>query len=270
MFKPGVIHYNFPDFTFDQFLRFAAETGYQFVELRLPDVWDETSDHDPLQNATRVRKQAESFGLRVSALAAHNDFVQIDEGLISSQVARMRRVCELAHILDEEAVVRTEGGMMKDIPEEKWGDAIYACLARCLDFVDEIGVGLAVDNHGMVTNKEGLLIDVLGRIDHPLIGANLDTMNYRWFGHSLEECDRFYQAIAPHVLHVHLKDGFGACDNYVGAVLGDGEIHLQHALYSLKSAGYNGVYCAEYEGADLQDGVGYAKCFQWLRENVRN
>ena len=28
MAKIGVIHYNFPGFNFDQFLKFAADTGY--------------------------------------------------------------------------------------------------------------------------------------------------------------------------------------------------------------------------------------------------
>ena len=33
MAKIGVIHYNFPDFDFEQFLRFCVDTGYGYAEL---------------------------------------------------------------------------------------------------------------------------------------------------------------------------------------------------------------------------------------------
>src|SRR5688572_9407173 len=117
MAKIGVIHYNFPGFSFQDFLKFAADAGYQYVELQLPDVWGESIDK-PEQNAESVRREVESYGLKVSALAAHNDFVQLDEEVIRFQVERMGRICNIARILNEQAVIRTEGGMAKDeVPE---------------------------------------------------------------------------------------------------------------------------------------------------------
>lgn len=38
MSKLGFIHYNWPDFSFDDFLRFAADSGAGYVELQLTDV----------------------------------------------------------------------------------------------------------------------------------------------------------------------------------------------------------------------------------------
>jgi sugar phosphate isomerase/epimerase len=94
-------------------------------------------------------------------------------------------------------------------------------------------------------------------------------MNYRWFGHDVATCNRFYEMMAPHTLHTHLKDGFGSRENYKGAALGDGEIDLQHALTCLRKAGYNGVFCAEYEGPETQGGFGYRKCCEWMRVNLK-
>jgi len=263
--KIGVIHYNFPGLSFADFLKVAAEAGYGHVELQLPDVWGNDVS-DPEQNAERVRAQVESHGLKVSALAAHNDFVQLDEAAIQPQIERMKRVCQLARVLGTN-VIRTEGGQPKDgVPQEKWLDAMYGCFARCIPFLEETNVGLAIDNHGLVTNDGDLLHALLKKINHRLVGTNLDTMNYRWFGHDLATCNRFYSMMAPFALHTHLKDGFGSRENYRGAALGEGEIDLAHALKCLRDAGYQGVYCAEYEGLELEGSVGYRKCAAWLKK----
>jgi sugar phosphate isomerase/epimerase len=267
MKKLGVIHYNWPGFTFEQFLKFCAETGYGYVELQLPDVWGKDVA-DPERNAERVRKHVESFGLKVSALAAHNDFVQLDPAAVRDQVERMKRICGLARLLGS-STVRTEGGAPKDsVPMERWLDAMHGCFARCVGFLDELQVGLAIDNHGLITNDGDLLYALIKKVNHGRLGTNLDTMNYRWFGHDIAACNRFYQMLAPHALHTHLKDGFDSREKYRGAALGEGEIDLGHALKCLRAFGYDGVWCAEYEGPEAQGGVGYRKCCEWMRKNV--
>ena len=269
MAKIGVIHYNFPkEYTLDRFLKYAADTGYRYVELQIADVWTSETEN-PEKNAEKVRDLVRSHGLRVSALAAQNDFVQLEEDAIRSQVERMKRVCGLARILDEDAVIRSEGGAPKEsVPQTRWLDAMYACFSRCVEFVERINIGIAIDNHGVVSNDGDLLYALLIKVNNPLIGTNLDTMNYRWYGHDIATCNRFYEKMAPHTLHTHFKDGFNSRNSYKGAALGEGEINLQLALESLQKAGYQGVYCAEYEGPETADGVGYKKCFQWLQQNV--
>jgi sugar phosphate isomerase/epimerase len=131
-----------------------------------------------------------------------------------------------------------------------------------------VGAGIAIDNHGLITNDGDLLYALVQKIGHPRVGVNLDTMNFRWYGNDIPTCDRFYTALAPHVLHTHMKDGFDSREHYRGAALGQGEIHLDHALQALKAAGYSGVYCAEYEGPEAAEGVGYRKCCEWLQQNV--
>lgn len=273
MSKIGVIHYNWPNFSFAEYLRFAADCGYSYVELMPGDVWpdpDFNGDAGEMREAAgRVRKEVEAHGLEVSAFGASNDFVQLDENAIQFQVERMRRICELTKILGDKAVVRTEGGATKDeVPPEKWWDAMQECFERCTPFLDEMQVGLAVDNHGYITNEGDPFIAMLKKINHPRVGSNLDTMNFRWWGNDVEACNRFYEALAPHALHVHMKDGFHAREEYSGQALGEGEINLQHALTCLKNAGYEGVYTAEYEGSEAEGGIGYRKCADWLKANV--
>lgn len=265
--KLGVIHYNFPGFDFEQFLAFVAERGVRYVQLQLNDVWPQDEDN-PEARAKAVRQQVKAHGLKVSAFSPVNDFVQTSGDVVVYQVNRMKRAGELARILDC-PVLCSEGGQPKDIAQSLWANAMYECFARCTEWLDEVGVSLAIDNHGLVTNDGDLLHALLTRLNHPRIGTNLDTMNYRWYGNDIPTCNRYYEMMAPFVKHTHLKDGFDSRANYQGAALGDGEIDLAYALKCLQNAGYDGVYCAEYEGPQREDGVGYAKCFEWMKRNVQ-
>jgi len=263
MAKIGVIHYNFPGFSFTDFLKYASETGYGYVELQIGDVWGENSE----SKAEEVRKEVESFGLKVSALAAGNDFVQLEEEAIKFQVDRMKQICGLAEILGTN-VIRTEGGGPKaSVPEERWVEAMAGCLTRCLDFAEEMDIYFAVDNHGVVTNDGDLQVELFETVGSKHVGANLDTMNYRWFGNDLKAIDRFYEIIAPYTFHSHMKDGTGSRSNYRGEALGEGEINLAYAISCLKKAGYDGVWCSEYEGRE-GSAIGYRKCYEYLKANV--
>ena len=265
--KIGVIHYNFPGLSFTDFLKYASETGYGYLEYLNTGTILNPDEGTPEKKAEAVRKEVESFGLKISALSAGNDFVVLEEEVIKAQVKRMEKVCKLANILGTN-VIRTEGGSPKDsVPKEKWVDAMAGCLVRCVDAAEKYDVYLAVDNHGHVTNNGDLQLELFQKVDSDRVGANMDTMNYRWAGHTLQEIAHYYEIIAPYTFHTHLKDGTGSLGNYRGEALGEGEIDLAYAVKCLKAAGYDGVYCAEYEGREGSD-IGYRKCCEWMKANL--
>ena len=262
----GLIHYNQPDIaTLDGFFRFAAEAGFDAVELMPGDVWAE-GDDNPEAKAEAVRKAAEAAGVQVCALGAGNDFVLLDDAEVEGQVLRMERICGLAKILGA-SVIRTEGGRAKEsVPEERHVEAMAGCLKRCLNFIERDEIVLAVDNHGLVTNDADLQVRLFEAVDSPYVAATMDTMNYRWAGHDLDTVGRFYETVAPYVRHVHIKDGVGSRGTYQGQVLGEGEIDIPRAIRALKKAGYSGAWCIEYEGKE--GSAGYARCLERLKELV--
>jgi len=266
MSKFSIVHYNFASPSLDDFLKFVSDTGFSYVELQAGDVWHQGINH-PEKNAEAVRRQVESYGLQVSAFAAGNDFVILDPAAVQAQVERMRRISGLAKILGS-SVIRTEGGSPKaEVPQNRWVEAMAGCLSRCLEFAEKDDIYFAVDNHGVVTNDGDLQVELFERVASKRVGANLDTMNYRWFGHSLEVVGRYYEIVAPYTLHTHLKDGTGSRGNYRGEALGEGEIDLEKAIRCLKTAGYHSVWCCEYEGRENK-GTGQQKCYEYLKANV--
>jgi sugar phosphate isomerase/epimerase len=266
MAKIGVIHYNFPQFDFEQFLDYCPGAGFSFVEVAISDIWG-NGVTNPEAEAEKVLGKLQARGLQASALAAGNDFVVLEEGEIAEQVERMKRICGLAKILGT-SVIRTEGGQPKDsVPEEKWVDAIAGCFKRLAEFGEANGIKFAMDNHGWCTNDGDRQLAIIQAVGSPCVGVNLDTMNYRWFGHSVPEINRFYAMLAKHTFHTHMKDGTGSRGEYVGAALGEGEIDLACAVKCLHEVGYDGVWCAEYEGQEPTD-IGYKKCADWMHANI--
>ena len=266
--KIGVIHYNWPDYTFEGFLERAAEIGYKYLELQIGDIWDGTSKLGE-KTAEQTRKLLEKYGLQASAVAAGNDFLQPTEEERAAQIERYRYVCQIVPYVGTK-IVRTDGGWNRGdrVPEEQWDGMLVDAFKRCAEFLEELDVYIALDNHGVSTNDGDWQLSLFQRVGSDRLGANLDTMNYRWFGHDIEKINHFYEILAPYVFHTHMKDGTGSRQNYKGAALGEGEIDLGHALKCLKDVGYDGAWCAEYEGPEPQGGVGYEKCYGWLKANV--
>ncbi len=262
----GLIHYRAPGDTTEEFVRWAAGAGFECVELRNTDLEPEGCE-DAIANTKQLKALLDEVGIVASAVSLGNDFVLLDDDAIAAQVERTRRLAELTLMVDCN-IFRTEGGARKDaVPEEREAEAIIRSVEAHLPLCEELGIYLAIDNHGVVSNDFELQLEVFEAVDSEHVGANLDTMNYRWYGYDVERLPEIYEAIAPWAMHTHMKDGRNSRADYKGAALGDGEVPLDIAIKALKAAGYDGAYCAEYEGSEDGD-IGYRKCREWLRANV--
>ena len=266
--KIGVVHYNWPSLTFEQFLARASEIGYRYTEIQIRDIWDGKS-RNGAKAAEEARTLLGKYGMQASAVAAGNDFIQPTKEELDAQIERYRYICTIVPHAGTR-LLRSDGGWNRSgkVPEYEWDRMLVESFKRVADFLEELDVRVALDNHGLSTNDGEWELSLIERVGSDRIGVNVDTMNYRWFGHLLPKINHFYEILAPHVFHTHMKDGTGSRKEYKGAALGEGEIDLKHAVRSFKKAGYDGVWCAEYEGQETEGGVGYAKCYNWLKATV--
>lgn len=266
----GLINYNLGGRSLEEVLDFAAEAGFTYIEIGVRDVWNDKENvtlEEGKKRAQEVKARMDALGIKVSTLAAGNDFLVTDETAMQHQVDRLKSVIEIARVFETDTL-RVDGGWAKDgVPQEKWFDLMVDGFTRSKDLIEKEGIYLALDNHGIVTNDADLQLRIFEAVGSPNLGANVDTMNYRWAGHDLETIGRYYRIIAPHALHVHLKDGRGARSEYVGLALGEGEIDLKGAVDALVEAGYNGVWTVEYEGK-TDPLEGYRKGLAWVEANV--
>jgi sugar phosphate isomerase/epimerase len=265
--KLGVVHYNFPG-SLEYFLDYVAHTGFEYVELQAEDLWEKGQSYEKaLETAKQVGAMLDGRGIKASAIAAQNDFLVTGREEMDFQIERIKQVCRLAEIAGTRTL-RVDGGWPKDgVDEAQWMDLMIEGFSRCREFIEEENFRFALDNHGLVTNDADRQIALFKAVGSKNMGANLDTMNYRWAGHSLEVVNQFYEKIAPWVLHVHMKDGRNCLADYEGTALGEGEIDLKWAIECLKKADYQGVWCVEYEGT-TDSAEGYRKGLEWLKEHL--
>jgi len=260
----GVIHYNF-SFTFlEDFLGWCKEKGCEYVEIQRSDIW--IKNEEPEKTTEKVAKLLKKYGLKVSQVSAGNDFIQKTKEEFNNQVNIVEKVSKLVKILDANQL-RIDGGWPKEgVEENKFKELIIEGIKKTLEFAEKENVYFALDNHGQVTNDYILQLEIFEKMKSKKLGANLDTMNYRWYGWPVKKLVEIYRLIAPYTLHTHIKDGIGVRSEYKGKVFGEGEIPLIEVIKILKSNNYKGVWCIEYEGNDKE--IGYEKCINWLKENL--
>jgi sugar phosphate isomerase/epimerase len=267
----GLVFYNFPGYSLEQFVLFAARTGFRYAEIPIQYLWNEKDPSDYAEaRASEVGSLLRRHGLVPSAVSAGNDFLQPDDRALEAQIERLRRVLRLARLAGTD-LVRVDGGWPKpSVPaeRERYFSLIVEGLRGVMPFAEAEGYTLALDNHGVVTNDADFQVRIFEAVASPRLGANLDTMNYRWAGHDLATVARFYHVIAPWVRHVHLKDGRGSQREYRGTALGEGEIDLLAAVRELQAVGYRGPWCVEFEGDRSQAEEGYRKGLEWLRAHL--
>jgi len=262
--KIGVIHYHFsrPDLAW--FLEWAAAHGCGYVEIERPDIWN--GQEEPEKTVEKVRGLLAANRLSVSQVTARNDFLQKTREAWQAQVTLIEKMCKLVKLLGYNQL-RIDGGWPKEgVAENTHKELIISGIKAAVEIAERENVFLALDNHGQVTNNYLFQLEIFRTIGSKFLGANVDTMNYRWYGYQVGELPAIFEAIAPYALHTHMKDGVGSLQDYQGKALGKGEVPLTSAVSALKKAGYRGVWCAECE--DPANDSAYAECVDWLGKNV--
>ncbi|MCK9265996.1 sugar phosphate isomerase/epimerase [bacterium] len=266
MEKIGVIKYNVSGLPVEDFFPWCQDNGVKYTELMRADIWKDVGSTE--NDVTKVSALLSKYDLKVSQVAAGNDFIKATPEEFDEQLRIISELCKMVKDLGFNQL-RVDGGWPKEDVEEKfYRDLVIDGLKKAAEIANKEEVYLALDNHGKVTNDYLLQLDVFKQVDSKYFGANLDTMNYRWYGYPVEQLKDIYREIAPYTLHTHLKDGIKADIDfkYSARVLGEGEIPLVETMQILREVGYKGVWCIEYEG---KDGIeGYKKCVDWLKNNV--
>jgi sugar phosphate isomerase/epimerase len=142
--------------------------------------------------------------------------------------ANIERACELTVGLGASVI----GGGFSGEPE-----ALAPALERH-------GVRLAVENHPERTPAE-----VIGKIERggPQFAATVDT---GWWGTQGYDAARAVEELAPHLLHVHLKDVRGVGEPHVTCRWGDGVVDVAACVRALQRIGYAGALAIEHEPED--------------------
>jgi sugar phosphate isomerase/epimerase len=189
----------------------------------------------------------------ITAFLVHN---RLDERL-QQEIAWARKLVTAAQELDVN-VIRIDVVPRRTRREEFLPFAIKACTKLC-EIVEGTQIRYGIENHGSVTNDPEFLQQLFDGVDSRHLGLTLDTANFYWYGHPLNELYKIFERFTPRIFHTHCKSirypddkknvrrprGWEysryACPIY------EGDIDFRKFAAILRRANYRGDLCLENE-----------------------
>jgi len=208
-----------------------------------------------------LKKRLKELNLSICAILVENDFSsenlkrEVDYVLSSIEVASGLEVS----VVRINAVMRSITGYSM----EKYAKRVADAIEECMDMCRNLGVSLAIENHGVIANRREFLRLLFQTIDDEHLGLTLDTGNFYWFGYPLSEVYSIVEEFAPRVKHTHIKNAVAEPDRKeafrgVGEVkmapLYQGDIDLRRIVSILRRAGYNYDLTIEDESLGMFSG----------------
>jgi DNA-(apurinic or apyrimidinic site) lyase len=295
----------------DDALSYLAGIGVDAVELGVggfpgQDHVDRRALLDDASARDDLLDTVEGHGLRVSALATHNNPLHPDEETAATADTELREAVDLAAALDVDAVTcfsgLPAGGPNDEVPN--WITAPWPTEhADALDYQWEVateywsslaahaadaGVDVAIEMHPNMLVSEPHSMRRLREATNEHVGANFDPSHLYWQGIDVTEAIRFLgEDDAIH--HVHAKDTrvYEANARTKGVLdttpytdepnrswlfrtvgYGHGEEHWKDVVSTLRMVGYDGALSIEHEDSLTSSREGLEKAVDLLQRAV--
>lgn len=203
----------------------------------------------------QLRGDLEERGFQLTAFCMHNRL----QGRLEEEVAWARRLVAAAKELGVETIrIDVVPRDKRTTPEEFLPFAVKASRQLC-DLVEGSPIRLGIENHGTVTNDPSFLERLFDGVGSEHLGLTLDTGNFYWFGHPLDDVYRLYEKFAPRAFHTHIKSiaypeerrnvrrPMGWEYGKYASPIHQGDIDFRRVIGILERAGYRGDLCLEDE-----------------------
>ena len=221
-----------------QWARMAAAIELDGTELYRPYVepWDE-------EHLLAARREIETAGIEISMLTSYCDFGIIEEQHNTAQIESIKREVDAAKLLGTSIVRMTAGRRHEGVRTEDVLPNVAKGLAACLDYAEEQGIMIALEDHPDIGLHVADFLTILELVDDQRLKVNLDTWNPCYVG---DDCVDLVPHVAHRVVHVHCADsrpGFGH-----KLPLGDGTVKFLPIFAELKRAAFDGWISMEIGG----------------------
>ncbi|KOG88640.1 sugar phosphate isomerase/epimerase family protein [Streptomyces varsoviensis] len=232
-------------------VRLAVEHAYDGVELRAHPEEPVHPGIGPGERAA-VAEEFAAAGVEILTVAGYARVAAPgDDGPVLAELAQLIR---LAGDLGAPYVRVFPGGGDEQSPEEADATAARRLGAAAPEAADR-GVHVLLETHD--SHPRGAdAARVLGPVGHKNIGALWDVMHPWLAGESPSET---FPALSPHLGYIQVKD-IASAEDTTPLALGTGALPLPQVAGVLRSEGWDGWLCWEYEkrwypGAEPLEGL---------------
>ena len=223
-----------PTMTLFDFIDLAADLPLDAVELT-SYYWAETTD----AYLDKLKAYCEKKKLAISGVPVGNTFTLKDDAKRAVEIQKVKDWTARAAKLGAKTV-RIFAGKLED--GEKLADAqkrVVDAMNECCEVAEKLGVFLALENHGGITDTPEHLLELVKPVKSPALGVNIDTGNF-----NTPDPYADIAKIAPYgvVSQVKTEVNPGGKKKV--------EADLSRVVKILKDANFHGYVALEYEAAE--------------------
>jgi L-ribulose-5-phosphate 3-epimerase len=227
-------------FPLERALDGIAGAGLHHIDLAaIPDYCEhvDANDLDPAR-LDALRAELDRRELTVTSISGHTNLTG-EPGR-----AHVEACIRLAARIGATYVVTGTGAASDAEAAERLLANVKALAALC----EDLGVLLALETQDDVLTSGTAASEFLAAVGSPAVGLNLDAANVvYWSGRRPED---EIAALAPHVIHTHVKDTAGGFGDYEFRPIGEGDLDFRLLFDALADAGFDGPLMIEPETAD--------------------
>ncbi len=203
--KLGLAGWGCREMTIREYFDTASRLGISYVELNCrPDVPNHAWVDFDKQDIAEVQDCADDEGLHIVHLSANNIFIQSDPGLLTGQVAQLRRTIELAAEFGASYVRTIISSDTKPAPPIL--EISLRKLQEAAKFADSLDIRLAVENgHGPLSSPRQCL-KIMTQLAADPIGLLYNPANFARLGHDPLEA---LELLGEYICYAHFCDWDG-------------------------------------------------------------
>jgi sugar phosphate isomerase/epimerase len=238
-----------PAWNLGKILDFAEQNGYAAIELRGLEGNLDLPSHVAFsaQNIGQTKRAIASHGLRIACVSSSTSLHESDAAKRNHELSDARRFIDLAESLGS-PFVRVFGNSPdaeKPIaPDKKLKELVASGLHELGEYGAQHKVTVLIESHDDFTSSADLG-EVLQRANSAHVGLLWDA--YHTFVGSNEDPESTVGKLHRWIHHTHLKDAAGSGNDRKYVLTGQGNIPIRRQITALRSAGYQGFYCFEWE-----------------------
>jgi len=187
---------------------------------------------------TSFRRKAYLAAVEIPSIAIRSNLCKERAGDQQQEAAWLMHWVDIADRLGASHIRIFGGTVPEGKSEDQASQWVSDILKRAADYAGKKGVILGLENHGGITLHAKRIIEIVKRVDHPYVGINLDTGNFRTDPYTqMEMC-------LPYAVNSQFKV------NIIGADGKRERSDWDRIVKMFADAGYRGYFALEYEAEE--------------------
>lgn len=184
------------------------------------------------------RRKAYLAAVDLPSIAIRSDLCKADPRDQEREVAWLRHWVDISYRLGSSHIRVFGGHVPEGRTEDEAASWVVEILKRSAEYAADHGVVLGLENHGGITSRAERIIQIVRAVDHPNVGINLDTGNFRSEPYRQIEMSLPYAVNSQFKVNIRDEEGNHQPSDWDRIV----------AMFA--EAGYRGYMALEYEAAE--------------------